>query len=147
MVTASLPSSIRLSDSVDLFPFSHGKDGLSSVSELPGNPFPEVDAHPFHMIPREETDASQAILDILEREPVGTVHIAAVGPLTNLAKAWQKDPKTFAKVGRISVMGGSLEEPGNVSRTCVPPLLSSGGSSRAIRADHSYVRIQLLRGK
>ncbi len=99
--------------------YYHGKDGISGASELPNNPFPEAegDLHPFEFVPPSTSDAAQGILDILRDEPAGTVHIAAIGPLTNLAKAWQKDPATFAKVGHISVMGGALELPGNTTPT------------------------------
>lgn len=35
--------------------------------------------------------------------------------MTNLAEAWLEDPQTFSRVGLISIMGGSLDEPGNTS--------------------------------
>ncbi|KDN53188.1 nucleoside hydrolase [Tilletiaria anomala UBC 951] len=99
--------------------YFHGRDGLSSVSFLPGDPFPEPkeDFHPFQPVDPSSKDACDAILDILAAEPPGTVYIAAVGPLTNLALAWQKDPKTFAKVGQIAVMGGALDHAGNTTPT------------------------------
>lgn len=42
--------------------------------------------------------------------------IVAVGPLTNVAKAIQKDPQFAEKVGRIVIMGGAVLLPGNVSQ-------------------------------
>lgn len=59
------------------------------------------------------------MLDILRKHPPKTVRIAAIGPLTNIALAWQKDPETFVRVAGISVMGGALDVPGNVSQNGV----------------------------
>ena len=42
--------------------------------------------------------------------------IVAVGPLTNVAKAIQKDPQFAEKVGRIVIMGGAVLLPGNVNQ-------------------------------
>lgn len=88
------------------------------MSQLEGDPFPEnpgsgPEAWPF--VPAESKSSPDAILDVLRAEPKGTVRIAAVGPLTNLAAAWRKDPETFARVGLISVMGGAVDNPGNTS--------------------------------
>jgi inosine-uridine nucleoside N-ribohydrolase len=39
--------------------------------------------------------------------------IVALGPLTNLAKAWRKDPHTLQKARHIVSMGGAFRVPGN----------------------------------
>ncbi|KAJ1029521.1 hypothetical protein NDA13_002768 [Ustilago tritici] len=62
-----------------------------------------------------EKHAADVILDVIRQHPPQTVRIAALGPLTNLATAFRKDPETFAKVGAISVMGGAFDVPGNTS--------------------------------
>jgi inosine-uridine nucleoside N-ribohydrolase len=94
--------------------YFHGRDGVSGISELPNNPWPVPRQVPS---PLQETStaAHDVILEVLRKHPPGTVRIAAVGPLTNIAMAWEKDPETFLRVGGISVMGAALDVPGNVS--------------------------------
>lgn len=41
--------------------------------------------------------------------------IIAVGPLTNIAAALQRDPQAFDRLGRLVVMGGSAKSHGNCS--------------------------------
>ncbi|KAA8912958.1 hypothetical protein TRICI_003340 [Trichomonascus ciferrii] len=57
----------------------------------------------------------EEILDVLRQEEPGTVTICAIGPLQNIAKAAEVDPGTFSRVKEISVMGASINHPGNVS--------------------------------
>ena len=42
--------------------------------------------------------------------------VVAVGPLTNVAKAMEKDPSFVDKVGEIVVMGGAVTVPGNTTK-------------------------------
>jgi inosine-uridine nucleoside N-ribohydrolase len=62
--------------------------------------------------------ASDLIIDILQRsnEPIT---IVAVGPLTNIADAFQKAPGISAKIKEIYIMGGAVEAKGNVGNSGV----------------------------
>lgn len=44
------------------------------------------------------------------------ITIIALGPLTNIAKAIQKDPKAMSKIKEIVIMGGAIRVPGNKNR-------------------------------
>lgn len=43
------------------------------------------------------------------------VTIVALGPLTNIARAFQRDPELPSLVGRIVMMGGAVAGPGNIT--------------------------------
>lgn len=94
--------------------YFHGRDGLSGVHSLPDDPFPAPETPP-HPLVATDRDAADVILDTLRDHPPGTVRIAALGPLTNLAIAFERDPETFARVGPVSIMGGALDVPGNTT--------------------------------
>ena len=95
--------------------YFHGRDGVSGISTLPGNPWPVPEQTPSPLQETNQKEAHDVILDIIRRNPPGTVRIAAVGPLTNIALAWKKDPETFIKVGGISIMGCALDVCGNTT--------------------------------
>ena len=82
----------------------HGDDGLGGVAarRLP----PRLERTPV--------PALELTLDTIERI-AREVTIVALGPLTNLAVAYRASPKTFARVSRIVVMGGSLAFGGNAT--------------------------------
>lgn len=94
--------------------YFHGRDGLSGVHWLPDDPFPVPDTPTPPLAPTGK-HAADVILDVIRQHPPHSVRIAALGPLTNLAAAFRRDPETFAKVGAISVMGGAFDVPGNTS--------------------------------
>lgn len=80
----------------------HGEDGLGGV-ELPLQGRVE---------PRHAVDV---LIDALQSAPAGTLHVVALGPLTNLALAELRAPGVLQRAARIDIMGGSADRPGNVT--------------------------------
>lgn len=107
--------------------YFHGRDGLSSIAFLDNDPFPlplppagsqappAGELHVPHPLKLSSQASKDVLLAHLAANPPGTVRIAAIGPLTNLALAWLQDPVIFSKVGLISVMGGALDVTGNTA--------------------------------
>jgi inosine-uridine nucleoside N-ribohydrolase len=80
----------------------HGDDGLGDV--LPRRPPPGLST--------VRANGTRAIIDFCRRwEKQGT--IVAVGPLTNVARAWMRSPSVVSRIGRIVSMGGAFHIPGN----------------------------------
>jgi len=80
----------------------HGMDGLG------GTDFQVAELH--HMHPSEKV-----ICDQIRDAGEGTVTIVALGPLTNIARAFQRDPDLPSMVGQIVMMGGAVARPGNIT--------------------------------
>lgn len=85
----------------------HGADGLGDA--FPPEPFagPEAGRAP-------EPGASRAIIEAARRHR-GMLTLVAIGPLTNIALALGHDAAALAEIGRLVVMGGALDVPGNVT--------------------------------
>src|SRR5258706_7081973 len=81
----------------------HGQDGLGDV---PGWP-----AAPPHPAPE---DAVDVLLDLARRHRERLV-IIAIGPLTNIALALERDAAALQGVREIIVMGGAVDVPGNIT--------------------------------
>lgn len=89
--------------------FVHGADGL-------GNAYPPdaaLTAGTAHARPLD-VDAADYIVRAARARP-GEIRLAAVGPLTNLAIALQREPALPSLLHSLVVMGGNLDEPGNVT--------------------------------
>ena len=81
----------------------HGKTGLDGVDVWdPRTPLADGPAVDF-------------IVETLRREPPGTVTLATLGPLTNIAAAFRRAPDAAARVQQIVAMGGAYFEVGNIT--------------------------------
>ena len=90
----------------------HGDDGLGNLDR-----FVEPDGRPrypglSHAL--EMNDGADLILETADRFGADLV-VVALGPLTNLATALERDARRLARAGRIVVMGGAVGAPGNVT--------------------------------
>jgi len=90
----------------------HGDDGLGGTSRLrraDGSPwFPEA---PLRL---HEADAADLIVHSARRWP-GALVVVALGPLTNLAAAIDRDEAALRGVRAVVVMGGAVAVGGNVT--------------------------------
>ncbi|MGH7400758.1 MAG: nucleoside hydrolase [Candidatus Rokuibacteriota bacterium] len=90
----------------------HGQDGLGNLER-----FVEPDGRPRYPEPDhalEMRSGPEVILDAVDRWG-SELTIVALGPLTNLALALERDPRRLGRAGRIVVMGGAIGVPGNVT--------------------------------
>ncbi len=62
------------------------------------------------------TDAAAALVASVETSPE-PVTLVAIGPLTNVANALSMRPEIAGRIGRLVVMGGAYEVPGNITPT------------------------------
>ena len=85
--------------------YVHGKTGLDG----PVLAEPTMPLQPGHAV--------DFIIETLRREPVGTVTLCPLGPLTNIATAFLKAPDIVGRVQEIVLMGGAYFEVGNVTPT------------------------------
>ncbi len=81
----------------------HGKTGLDGP-QLP-NPTMQL----------EDGHAVDFIIETLRKEDVGTVTLCPLGPLTNIATAFQKAPDIVERVQEIVLMGGAYFQVGNIT--------------------------------
>ena len=67
------------------------------------------------VMPLQSQHAVDFIIETLRREPSGTVTLCPLGPLTNIALAFQKAPDILPRVQQIVLMGGGYFEGGNIT--------------------------------
>ena len=83
----------------------HGKTGLDG---------PQM-ADPI--MPLQDKHAVDFIIETLRHEPAGTVTLCPIGPLTNIATAFNRAPDIVERVQKIVLMGGAYFEVGNITPT------------------------------
>ena len=86
----------------------HGADGL-------GEAFRD-EPSPAAPLPTGDPTAAHTIVGMARR--LGRMlTVVAIGPLTNIALALERDAAAMARIGRLVVMGGAVDVPGNVTPT------------------------------
>ncbi|KJZ21008.1 nucleoside hydrolase [Loktanella sp. S4079] len=81
----------------------HGKTGLD------GPPMDDP------KMPLQAQHAVDFIIDTIRNEPEGTVTLCPIGPLTNIATAFEKAPDIIPRIQEIVLMGGAYFEVGNIT--------------------------------
>ncbi len=96
----------------------HGPDGLGGtqfqVAEL-------LSRHP----------SEKVITDAVRAAP-NSITIIALGPLTNIARVFQRDPELSSLVGQIVMTGGTISGPGNITPAAEFNIYCDPESARAV---------------
>lgn len=87
----------------------HGEDGLGDLADWPT----ETDEASVP-VGAARTRAPELIVEMAARRG-RALTLVALGPLTNLALALELDTTGLASVGRVVIMGGAVDVPGNVT--------------------------------
>ncbi len=82
--------------------YVHGEDGLSNLNL------------PYPAIKEDDKHAVDAIIDIVMANP-GEIEIVTLGPLTNLAMAFLKEPKIAQNIKKAYIMGATGLDQGNAT--------------------------------
>ena len=117
--------------------FVHGADGLGNV--YPGSK-PSVAAANDAVLRSaarhatiESLDAADFIIKAVSENP-GQITLVAVGPLTNIAEALKREPALPNLVAGLVIMGGTVDEPGNVSPVAEANFLNDPHAADALFA-------------
>ena len=92
------PLLVKYVDAADV----HGSNGLGGI-ELPHPKSQPVVQHAVDLIIEKVMDAP------------GEITLVAIGPLTNIALAFRREPRIAQSVREVVIMGGALRVPGNVT--------------------------------
>lgn len=85
-----------------LDPEGLGKKLDQAAGDLPSEKLFTLSERPAH---------DEMLYQLAQAEPK-TLTIIALGPMTNLSLAYEKDPDTFSRVKQIICMGGCVDMPG-----------------------------------
>lgn len=92
---------------------------VNGIDGLCGTALPVAELRALH-------PAEKVICDTLRSAP-GEVSVICLGPLTNIARAFQRDPELPQVLNRLYIQGGTVGGPGNITPTaefnifCDPP--------------------------
>jgi purine nucleosidase len=89
---------------LDTSPFVHGANGLGDMGLPSSGPSME----------ESSLRAPQAIIDVILRNP-HEITLVPIGPLTNIAMAYQLEPSIAKLVRKVVIMGGAVRCPGNIT--------------------------------
>jgi inosine-uridine nucleoside N-ribohydrolase len=81
--------------------YQFGVDGLGGID--------------FAVAERQHILPSEKVICDIVRDAPHEVTIVALGPLTNIARAFQRDPELPGLVGQIVIVGGTVNAPGNIT--------------------------------
>ncbi len=96
----------------------YGPDGLGGVNLAV--------AERQHLLPAEKVICDQV------RAAPDAVTFVALGPLTNLARAFQRDPELASLVGRVVIMGGAVAGPGNITPAAEFNIFCDPGAAQTV---------------
>ncbi|HUT13521.1 MAG TPA: nucleoside hydrolase [Thermoguttaceae bacterium] len=103
---------------------------LWGIDGLGGADFDVAELH--HLHPSEKV-----ICDQIRGEPEASVTIVALGPLTNVARAFVLDPELPSLVGQVVMMGGAVAGPGNITPAAEFNIYCDPRSAQAVFRSHS----------
>lgn len=82
--------------------FVHGKDGMGDIGLGLSGRQPD------------DGDAVDVLIDVVRAEP-GELTLVTLGPLTNVAEAFERAPDLAGKLDRLVLMGGTADAVGNMT--------------------------------
>lgn len=99
-------------------PHVHGANGVGDVVLEAG------------AVPVEESAAEMLVR--LARAHEGGLEVVAIGPLTNLALALEIEPRLPELVARLTIMGGAVWAPGNITPVAEANIYNDAEAARAV---------------
>jgi len=86
----------------------------------------------FAVAERQHLHPSEKVICDEVRAAPNAVTLVALGPLTNIARAFVRDPELPGLVGRVVMMGGTIGGPGNITPAAEFNIYCDPRSARAV---------------
>ena len=96
----------------------HGRDGLAGCNFEPSG--------------RQNRHSSEKIISEVLRQYPNEVSLICLGPLTNIARAFQREPGLESLVDRVVISGGAISHPGNVTPVAESNVYYDPNSARSV---------------